>query len=96
VFEDLWAVLLSECEELDGVDWRWQAADGCLGKSRFDGDARGPNPTDRAKLGTKKSVIVERSGGPLGVAIAGANVHDTKLLKETIDAIVVDRPDPAS
>src|SRR5262249_27300459 len=42
---------------------------------------KGPNPTDRAKAGTKKSLIVERSGGPLGVEIDGANVHDTKLLE---------------
>lgn len=26
--------------------------------------------------------------------IAGANVHDTKLLRATIEAIVVDRPEP--
>ncbi len=26
--------------------------------------------------------------------IAGANVHDTKLLAETLEAIVVERPDP--
>lgn len=36
---------------------------------------------------------MEGEGGPLGVAIAGANVHDTKLLEATIDAIVVDRPE---
>jgi putative transposase len=36
---------------------------------------------------------VEGDGGPLGVAIAGANVHDAKLLEATIDAIVVDRPE---
>ncbi len=30
----------------------------------------------------------------MGAVIAGANVHDTKLLAETIDAIVVDRPEP--
>ena len=28
--------------------------------------------------------------------IAGANVHDAKLLAETVEAIVVERPDPAS
>jgi putative transposase len=39
-------------------------------------------------------VIVEADGGPLGVVVAGANVHDTKLLKQTIEAIVVDRPEP--
>jgi putative transposase len=30
----------------------------------------------------------------MGVVIAGANVHDTKLLEKTIDAIVVERPEP--
>jgi putative transposase len=39
-------------------------------------------------------VIVEQDGGPLGVVLAGANVHDTKLLEATIDAIVVERPEP--
>jgi putative transposase len=39
-------------------------------------------------------VIVEQDGGPLGVVLAGANVHDTKLLEATIDAIVVPRPKP--
>lgn len=39
-------------------------------------------------------MIVEADGGPLGVVIAGANVHDTKLLARTIEAIVVDRPRP--
>ncbi len=54
----------------------------------------GPNPTDRGKPGTKKSVIVEADGGPLGVVVAGANVHDAKVLEKTIDAIVVQRPEP--
>jgi putative transposase len=39
-------------------------------------------------------VIVEEDGGPLGVVIDGANVHDTKLLEATIEAIVVQRPEP--
>ena len=29
------------------------------------------------------------------MALAGANVHDTKLLKQTIEAVVVDRPKPS-
>jgi hypothetical protein len=39
-------------------------------------------------------MIVDQDGGPLGATIAGANVHDTKLLEQTIEAIVVDRPEP--
>ena len=37
---------------------------------------------------------MERSGGPLAIVIAAANVHDTKLLAATLDAIVVERPQP--
>ncbi len=37
---------------------------------------------------------MEEQGGPLSVVIAGANVHDTKLLEATLDAIVVERPVP--
>jgi putative transposase len=39
-------------------------------------------------------LLVEAAGGPLSVVIAGANVHDTKLLKATLEAIVVERPKP--
>jgi putative transposase len=54
----------------------------------------GKNPTDRGKKGTKQSVLVEGDGGPLGAVIAAANVNDQKLLRQTIEAIVVDRPPP--
>jgi putative transposase len=42
----------------------------------------------------KRSVLVEATGGPLAVVIAGANVHDTKLSAVTLAAIVVERPQP--
>ena len=54
----------------------------------------GPNPTDRAKNGVKRSLLVEADGGPLAIAIAGANVPDAKLLARTIEAIVLERPEP--
>jgi putative transposase len=37
VFAAIWAELVSECDELGGVDWEWQAADGATSKSRFGG-----------------------------------------------------------
>jgi putative transposase len=76
------------------VDWEWQAADGAMGKARLGGDQVGPHPTDRAKNGSKKSILTERNGGPLSVVVAGANVPDTKLLDQTLEAIIVDRPKP--
>ena len=44
LFTQLWATLLGECEELGGVDWQWQAVDGCLGKARFGGEKNRPQP----------------------------------------------------
>jgi putative transposase len=41
-------------------------------------------------------LVVEAEGGPLGAALAGANVHDTKLLAATLEAIVVERPQPTA
>ena len=94
IFERLWAVVQERCEDLGGFDWEWQAADGWLGKARLGGDAVGPNPTDRAKPGVKRSLLVEADGGPLAIIIAGANVPDAQLLAATIDAIVLERPEP--
>ena len=66
------------------------------GQGSFWGDLIGPNPTDRGKKGVKRSLLTEADGGPLAVVVSGANRHDTKLLSETLDAIVVERPQPTS
>jgi putative transposase len=57
------------------------------GQGTFWGDLVGPNPTDRAKTGVKRSLLVEADGGPLAVVVAGANVRDDKLLEATLDAL---------
>ena len=85
LFPQIWALLIEECDALGLVDWEWQAADGTMGKARMGGDEIGANPTDRAKNGSKKSILTDRQGGPLSVVVAGANVHDAKLLDKTID-----------
>jgi len=54
----------------------------------------GKNPTDRGKNGSKESVLVDGDGGPLSVVLAAANVNDHLLLWETIEAIVLERPEP--
>jgi putative transposase len=94
LFDRLWATLVEHCHALKEVQWEWQAADGAMGKARMGGDHIGPNPTDRAKPGTKRSLLVDGQGGPLSIVTAGANVHDTKLLRATLEAIIVERPVP--
>ena len=74
------------------MSWEWQSADCSMGKARLGGGAIGRKPTDRGKAGSKKSILVDAAGGPLSAAVAGANVHDTKLLEPTLKSIVVARP----
>lgn len=33
----IWAMVVEWCEELGGVDWEWQSADGAQGKARLGG-----------------------------------------------------------
>jgi putative transposase len=42
----------------------------------------------------KRSLLVEADGGPLAVVVDGANRHDAKLLRGTLDAVIVERPQP--
>ena len=44
----------------------------------------GKNPTDRAKIGTKRSLTTDRNGIPISCTIAGANAPDFTLLYETL------------
>jgi putative transposase len=56
------------------------------------GKKTGPNPTDRAKGGSKRSLLTDAAGVPLGLAIAGANRNDFKLFAETVTSVPVPRP----
>lgn len=44
VFRRIWSVLVEKCEELGGLDWRWQSADGAMGKARLGGTRSVPIP----------------------------------------------------
>ena len=44
-------------------------------------------------MGTKRSVLSDGHGLPLGVVLDGANRHDSKLLEDTLDDIVIARPE---
>jgi putative transposase len=59
------------------------------------GKKTGRNPTDRGKAGVKRSLLTEGHGVPIGLALDGANRHDMKLVRATIDSIVVERPEPS-
>ena len=55
VLERIWAVLIEECRELDGVNWEWQSADCSMGKARFGGAPLDAIPRTGARLGARKA-----------------------------------------
>ena len=92
VFDDLWQLALEVYDELVGLDWTWQSVDGAMTKAPLGGDATGKNPTDRGKLGTKRSLMTEAAGIPISLIVDGANTHDIKLLQETIEHCLIRWP----
>jgi putative transposase len=79
---------------LRGIQWSWQALDGAMTKAPLGGEATGKNPTDRAKLGTKRSLWTDGRGAPLAVCADGANTHDKCLVEDTINSSPIKRPWP--
>ena len=59
------------------------------------GGKTGPNPTDRGKSGVKRRRLTEAKGVPVGLAVDGANRHDPKLVRATVDSWPVPRPVPS-
>jgi putative transposase len=67
VMEKIWAALVQECVELDGVLWEWQSADASMGKARFGGEKGGPKPYGSREIRHEE----ESGGGPRGRAAGG-------------------------
>ena len=63
-------------------------------KAPLGGQKTGPNPTDRGKSGTKRSLLVDGRGVPLAIVISGAQTPDGRLLEPTLEAMPIERPSP--
>ena len=62
---------------------------GAMTKSPLGGGKPGANPTNRGKRGVKRSLLTEAQGIPVGLAVDGANRHDMKLVRVTVDSLPV-------
>ena len=58
------------------------------------GEKTGKNPTDRARKGVKRGLLVEAGGVPVGLAVEGANRNDREVAGDTLGGIPVERPEP--
>lgn len=68
VMEKIWAVLMTECDELGAVYWRWQSADGAMGKARFGGKKGRQKPHGPRKKRDETQFV----GGPARRAFGGS------------------------
>jgi transposase len=76
---------LARYEQEISLDLSDVALDGSMHKAPCGGEGTGKNPTDRAKLGWKWSVLTDKNGIPFGWAVDGANRHDSVLLAPTLE-----------
>ena len=94
LFEQMWKAGLMVYGIKKEINWDWQSMDGAITKAPLGGEGTGPNPTDRGKSGTKRSLLTDGNGIPLAITVDGANRHDKKLVEGTLEAIVIERPPP--
>lgn len=84
----LWQAGLHDYDEVQGIEWEWQAVDGVITKTPFGKGATDGIRTGRAESGTKRSMLTDGEGIPLVLVVEGANRQDCKLLCATLDGIV--------
>ena len=71
----------------DQIDWPRAVVDSCSIRAAYDGDQTGPNPTDRAKRGSKRHLICDGRGVPLAIRLTGTNRNDSQEALALVDAI---------
>ena len=95
--ERVHALALQAYDRMVGLDLEDLAVDGCVTKAPAGGEVAGRSPVDRGKQGLKRSVVTDGNGIPLHVVAAGANRHDSPLLRPTLAGLDrLDRDTPES
>jgi transposase len=87
VWEQIHLVLLDWLTCREGIDWSRAVLDACSVPAVFGGLQTGPNPTDRAKLGSKRHLICVGQGIPLAIRLTGAACNDPQKALALVDVI---------
>jgi transposase len=64
LFEALWRKGLAEYDEMEGIQWAWQSADGTPVEASLAQESVGPNPTDRGEKWKQTSRARQRAWRP--------------------------------
>lgn len=87
IFSALEQMCLEAIDRFEGLDLENLAVDGCIVKAPCGGEIAGKSPVDRGKQGTKRSVLTDGNGIPLGCVAAPANRNDSLLLRPTLEKL---------
>jgi transposase len=87
VFTALEHLCLEAYDRIVGLDLHNLSVDGCIVKAPCGGEAAGKSPVDRGKQGTKRSLLTDGWGIPVGCVVAPANRHDSPLLRPTLEKL---------
>ena len=76
IWEKIPVAILQKLEDKDKLDWEHGIVDSSSVRAAIGGEKTGPNPTDRAKPGTKHHALSEGNGLPLSTTVTQANRND--------------------
>lgn len=87
IFLDLEQICLENYDRIIGLELEDLVIDGCIVKAPCGGEQAGKSPVDRGKQGTKRSLMTDGRGIPIGCVIAPANRNDSPLLRPTLERL---------
>ncbi len=87
VWQHVWAVILTQLQAADQLDWSRGVVDSAPLRALKGGAQTGPNPTDKAKAGSKHHILTEAHGIPLAAILTKANTNDITQLEPLLAAI---------
>ncbi|MDN7602887.1 IS5 family transposase [Burkholderia gladioli] len=88
VWDRLHAVLLAKLRAAEKIDFCRVVVDSSSIRAVGAGGKTGPNPTDRARPGSKHHIATDANGTPIAAILTGANRNDVTQLVPLIEAIV--------
>lgn len=87
LWEQIHIAILQKLEDAGKLNWEHGIVDSSSVRATGGGEKTGPNPTDRAKPGTKHHALSEGNGLPLSTTVTQANRNDITQIEPLVEAL---------
>ena len=92
LWKEIWIKSLITYSQKHHINWRIQCIDSTKIKNVNGIETIGSNSTDRGRNGTKLHTICDRNSITLGAIITGANTHDSTVISQLLESMVIKPP----